>query len=202
MPEHWRRGFVQEMRQRLEGFYQPSNTVLLKVIAAALPLGTDTTTVSLCDATPTQQEATMGRTFRYGDEDDEQILGPGDRLVVPMSLMDSMDQRTAAIEEAKRSTYRAAERLGLHNRPDARITDSAGDSGLSLHKPGFRVSTTVTRDRSIYDSYDAEIASAPCQSGMLASRRISTTKIVSKEPGLEQNASSGGSRVGGDDLPM
>jgi len=31
---------------------------------------------------------------------------------------------------------------------------------LSLHKPGFRVSTTVTRDRSIYDSYDAEIASA------------------------------------------
>jgi hypothetical protein len=59
------------------------------------------------------------------------------------------------IEEAKRSTYRAGERLGLHNRPDARITDGAGDSGLSLHKPGFRISNTITRDRLIYDAYDA-----------------------------------------------
>jgi len=100
----------------------------------------------------------MGRTFRYGDEDDEQILGPGDRLVVPMALMDSMDQRTAAVEEVKRSTYRAGEHLGLHNRPDVRITDGAGDSGLALHRPGFRISSTITRDRSIYDAYDAELA--------------------------------------------
>jgi hypothetical protein len=31
---------------------------------------------------------------------------------------------------------------------------------LSLHKPGFRISNTVTRDRSIYDAYDAQVASA------------------------------------------
>ncbi len=40
----------------------------------------------------------------------------------------------------------------------ARVTDPTGDGGL--HRPGFRVSDTITRDRSIYDSYDAEIASA------------------------------------------
>jgi len=102
----------------------------------------------------------MGRTFRYGDEDDEQILGPGDRLVVPMALMDSMDQRTASIEEAKRSTYRAGERLGLHNRPDVRITDVAGDSGLALHRPGYRVADGIQRDMSVYAAYDAEAEAA------------------------------------------
>ena len=40
----------------------------------------------------------------------------------------------------------------------ARVTDPAGDGGL--HKPGFRVSDTITRDRSIYDAYDAEVASS------------------------------------------
>ena len=42
----------------------------------------------------------------------------------------------------------------------ARVTDAAGDGGLGLHKPGFRISKTITRDRSIYDSYDAEVGSA------------------------------------------
>lgn len=40
----------------------------------------------------------------------------------------------------------------------ARVTDPTGDGGL--HKPGFRVSDTITRDRSIYDAYDAEVASS------------------------------------------
>jgi hypothetical protein len=40
------------------------------------------------------------------------------------------------------------------------VTDGAGNSGLSLHKPGFRISNTVTRDGSIYDAYDAQVASA------------------------------------------
>ncbi len=37
----------------------------------------------------------------------------------------------------------------------ARVTDATGDGGLSLHKPGFRISSSITRDRSIYDAYDA-----------------------------------------------
>ncbi len=31
---------------------------------------------------------------------------------------------------------------------------------IAAHRPGFRISNTITRDRSIYDSYDAEIATA------------------------------------------
>lgn len=37
----------------------------------------------------------------------------------------------------------------------AEVTDGAGNGGLGLHKPGFRISKTITRDRSIYDAYDA-----------------------------------------------
>jgi hypothetical protein len=37
----------------------------------------------------------------------------------------------------------------------AGVTDATGDGGLGLHKPGFRISNTITRDRSIYDAYDA-----------------------------------------------
>jgi len=44
--------------------------------------------------------------------------------------------------------------------PFAGVTDATGDDGLSLHRPGFRISKTITRDRSIYDAYDsaAEVA--------------------------------------------
>jgi hypothetical protein len=41
----------------------------------------------------------------------------------------------------------------------ARVTDASGDSGLGLHQPGFRISNACRRDMSIYDQYDAAIAS-------------------------------------------
>ncbi len=90
----------------------------------------------------------MGRTFRYGDEDDEKILGHGDRLVVPMAMMDGSMDHPDPLQRAV-----VTDQLRL-----ARITDGAGNT--SLHKPGFRISNTITRDRSIYDSYDAEVGSA------------------------------------------
>jgi len=92
----------------------------------------------------------MGRTFRYGDEDDEKILGHGDRLVVPMAMMDgSMDH----LDPLQRAVLR--DRL-----QGARITDGAGDGGLALHRPGYRVANGVPREHSHYAAYDAEIASA------------------------------------------
>jgi hypothetical protein len=39
----------------------------------------------------------------------------------------------------------------------ARVTDATGDGGLGLHKPGLRISNTITRDRSIYDAYEVEL---------------------------------------------
>jgi len=82
------------------------------------------------------------RTYQRHDIDDEDaydengILKDGHALVVPLRMMDAMQK-------------------DIHEHfSGAKITDGA------FHKPGFRVSATVTRDRSIYDSYDAEVASA------------------------------------------
>ena len=50
----------------------------------------------------------------------------------------------------------------------ARVTDGAGN--MSLHKPGFRISNTITRDRSIYDAYDAELASSYKNAGGVESK--------------------------------
>jgi hypothetical protein len=89
---------------------------------------------------------------RHTDDDDDMrnILKDGERMRVPMYAMDgSMDH----LDPLQRTVVR--DKL-----QDARITDGAGNSGLSLHKPGFRISNTVTRDRSIYDAYDAQVASA------------------------------------------
>jgi len=84
---------------------------------------------------------------RHTDEDDDtrNILKDGERMRVSMYAMDgSMDH----LDPLQRAVVR--DRL-----QDARITDGAGNGGLSLHKPGFRISSTITRDRSIYDAYDA-----------------------------------------------
>jgi hypothetical protein len=82
---------------------------------------------------------------RHTDDDDDMcnVLKDGERMRVPMYAMDgSMDH----LDPLKRAVVRD----GLQ---DAPITDGAGN--MSLHKPGFRVSSTITRDRSIYDAYDA-----------------------------------------------
>jgi hypothetical protein len=103
------------------------------------------------------------RSYQRHERDDPDAYGPdgllkdGHAIRVPVSMMDS---RTTWIEDAKRSTDAASERLGPHNRPDARITNGAGDSGLALHRPGYRVADGVPRDHSHYAGYDAEIATA------------------------------------------
>ncbi len=87
------------------------------------------------------------RTYQRHDLDDEVaaydekgILKDGHALVVPLRMMDAMQKDVH--EHFSR----------------AKVTDGAGNSGLSLHKPGFRISNTVTRSPSIYDTYDAELA--------------------------------------------
>src|SRR5208283_384645 len=101
--------------------------------------------------------------YQRHERDDPDAYGPdgllkdGHAIRVPVSMMDS---RTTWIEDAKRSTDAAGVRLGLHNRPDVRITDGAGDSGLALHRPGYRVADGIQRDMSVYAAYDAEAEAA------------------------------------------
>jgi len=119
----------------------------------------------LYDASTTKQEAPMGRTFIYNRNDDDEdmrdVLQDGDRLVIPMSMMDSTDRRSR-IEAAKRSTYAAGARLGLHNikQPEHRITDGSGSGGAALNKPGYRIADGKPRDMTHYAAYDAEAQAA------------------------------------------
>ncbi len=149
VPHHWRESFEHDVLDKLDGYYQPSNTVVQKAIDAALSgLGVHTTSVSLCDAAPTKEGPMAPRTYQRHDLDDNDAydengsLKDGHALVVPLRMMDAMQK-------------------DVHEHfSSAKVTDGAGDSGLSLHRPGFRISNTITRDRSIYDAYDAEMASA------------------------------------------
>ena len=90
----------------------------------------------------------VAKTYRRQDEDDCDILKDSERMRVPMYLMDgSMNH----LDPLQRAVVR--DRLR-----DARITVGARDSGLALHRPGYRVSDGVPRARSHYAAYDAEIA--------------------------------------------
>jgi hypothetical protein len=82
----------------------------------------------------------MARTKRRDEDADDDVLRDGECMTVKMSAMDSL-QRSVA------------EHYGL-------VTDATGDSGASLHRPGYRINNTVTRDTSFYDTYDAEQAVA------------------------------------------
>ena len=73
-------------------------------------------------------------------EEDDLILRNGERMRVPLTMMDALQRDVA--------------------QHFARITDGAGDSGLGLHRPGYRLSSTVTRDHSHYDQYEAEVQNA------------------------------------------
>jgi hypothetical protein len=74
----------------------------------------------------------------------------------------------------------------------ARVTDPTGDGGL--HKPGFRVSETITRDRSIYDAYDAELASSYKNVGAVESavrgQREGNTCTVKSDQGRDGSTDS------------
>jgi len=83
------------------------------------------------------------RTYQRHDLDDNHaydengILKDGHALRVPLRMLDAMQKD--AHEHFSR----------------AKVTDGAGDSDLGLHRPGFRISNTITRDRSVYAAYDA-----------------------------------------------
>ena len=83
------------------------------------------------------------RTYQRHDLDDNHaydengILKDGHALRVPLRMMDAM----------QKDVYEHFSR--------AKVTDGAGDSDLGLHRPGFRISNTITRDRSVYAAYDA-----------------------------------------------
>ena len=40
------------------------------------------------------------------------------------------------------------------------MTDGAGNAGLALRRPGYRIADGIQRDMSVYAAYDAEMASA------------------------------------------
>jgi len=114
--------------------------------------------------TDSQEETPiMGRTFNVDEIDDDGdirfILRSGDKLRVPMALMDESPTGRAAIEAAKRSTYRAGERLGLHKQQggnDMRDTRLA-DAG---HRPGYRFGDGKPRATDHYAQYDADLEAA------------------------------------------
>jgi hypothetical protein len=116
-----------------------------------------------CFFTDSQEETPiMGRTFNVDEIDDGDIrfiLRSGDKLRVPMALMDESPTGRAAIEAAKRSTYRAGERLGLHkqqggnNMRDTRFADG------SANRPGFRTGAKA-RPTDHYAAYDADLEAA------------------------------------------
>jgi len=88
-------------------------------------------------------------------KNDDDILRDGEVLHVPLYLMDG--QPNPNLSPLQRDVGEHAVRNAARR---AQVTDGAGNSGWGLHKPGFRISSTITRDRSIYDAYDAEMASA------------------------------------------
>jgi hypothetical protein len=86
----------------------------------------------------------MVRTFQHADEDDtdlRKILKDGERWHVPMFMMDS----------AQHDVFRQF----------ARVSDGSGDSGIGLHRPGFRIAdvSSGAERRRIYDGYDDAVQS-------------------------------------------
>ena len=83
----------------------------------------------------------MARTRRHDDDRDD-ILQDGQKLRVPMRLIDG--RPNPDLDPLQRDVARHF----------ARITDGVGRR-QGLHQPGFRVNDAQPRDLSIYDAYDA-----------------------------------------------
>ncbi len=73
----------------------------------------------------------------------DDLLRDGQRLRVPMFAMDSAIQRSATTH------------LGC-------VHDGTGDSGLAMHRPGFRVTDAPPSDelQHAYDGYEHELTTA------------------------------------------
>ena len=79
---------------------------------------------------------------RYREIHDDDLLRDGQRLRVPMFAMDSMQLSESA-----------------HL---ARVHDGTGDSGLAMHRPGFRVTDAPRSDelQRAHDAYERELTTA------------------------------------------
>ena len=98
----------------------------------------------------------MAKSYRRRDlEDDDDILRDGEVLHVPLYLMDG--QPNPDLSPLQRD-------VGEHAVPNAarraRVTDGAGNAGLALHRPGYRIVDGIQRDMSVYAAYDAEAEAA------------------------------------------
>jgi hypothetical protein len=81
----------------------------------------------------------MSKTFRRIDDDDDDILRDKEHLRVEMRALDHLRQNLATT-----------------------VTDASGDSGLGLHRPGYRIadaSSSAERQR-VYDKYEDDLTSA------------------------------------------
>jgi len=104
----------------------------------------------------------MGRVFNLDDIDDtadlRDVLRSGDRLRVPMMLMDAAaptDQRRAQIEALKVSTFAAGRRLGIPAFADTKGKTMTQQTRDAMHRPGFR---TAQRDAAALDARAAAYA--------------------------------------------
>ena len=88
------------------------------------------------------------RTYQRHDLDDKDAydengsLKDGHALVVPLRMMDAMQKDVH--EHFSR----------------AKVTDGAGNTGLALRRPGYRIADGIQRDMSVYAAYDAEAEAA------------------------------------------
>ena len=97
----------------------------------------------------------MAKTYRRRDPDDDDILQDGEVLRVPLYLMDG--QPNPDLSPLQRDVGEHAVRNAARR---ARVTDGAGNAGLALHRPGYRIVDGIQRDMSVYAAYDAEAEAA------------------------------------------
>jgi len=111
----------------------------------------------------------MGRVFNLDEIDDRtdlrDVLRSGDRLRVPMRLMDSAppDRRHNTRGNNMTTNQDALQRdLARSASLKFRVTAADGSTGLSLNKPGYRVSdiNLEAEKQCIYDAYEKAIGEA------------------------------------------
>jgi hypothetical protein len=98
----------------------------------------------------------MANTYRRRDLDnDDDILRDGEVLHVPLYLKDG--QPNPDLSPLQRDVGEHAVCNGARR---AQVTDGAGNAGLALRRPGYRIADGFQRNMSVYAAFDAEIATA------------------------------------------
>jgi len=93
----------------------------------------------------------MANTYRRRDLDnDDDILRDGEVLHVPLYLKDG--QPNPDLSPLQRDVGEHAVRNAARR---AQVTDGAGNAGLALRRPGYRIADGIQRDMSVYAVYDA-----------------------------------------------